>query len=95
VYVRYLPKGVEAGDRRSNFLIIATYSFPDAYSALKKVANGNEIKIPGGGIALVAEGHPKSVHFAFPGVAYQGEVYDPSPKRSLEVATSGTVRPVR
>jgi hypothetical protein len=94
VYVRYLPKGVEAGDKRSNFLIVATYPFPNAYGALKKVANGKEVKIPGGGIALVAEEHLQSVHFAFKGVAYQGEVYDPSPEKSLKVATSGTVRPV-
>ena len=94
VYVRYLPKGVAAGDPHSNFLIIATYPFPDAHGALKAVANGKEVTIPGGGIALVAGGHPQSVHFAFPGVAYQGEVYDPSPEKALEVATSGTLQPV-
>ena len=93
-YVRYLPSGVEAGDKRSSFLIIATYPFPDAYRALKKLAHGKGVKIPGGGIAVVSKGYPQSVHFAFPGIAYQGEVYDPSPEKSLKVATSGTVRPV-
>jgi len=93
-YVRYLPKGVKAGDTRSRFLIVVTYPFLNAYAALKQVAKGNEVKIPGGGIALVDAGYPQSVHFAFPGVDYQGEVYDPSPKKSLAVATSGDIQPI-
>jgi len=95
IYVRYLPPGVKVGDKRSKFLIIATYPFPGAFSALQKVSHGKAVKIPGGGIALVHQTYPKSVHVAFPGVDYQIEVYDPSPKRSLEVATSGKVQPVR
>lgn len=94
VYVRYLPKGVNVGDKRADFLIIATYPFPNAYAALKKAAKGSEVKIPGGGIALVSKTNPKSVYFAFPKAAYQGEVYDPSPKEAFRVATSGTLRPV-
>lgn len=92
-YVRYLPKGSKAGDPR-RFLIIATYPFPKAYNALKRVSAGKEITIPGGGIALVDVNYPQSVHFAFPGVDYQGEVYAPSPKQSLRVATSGDIQPV-
>jgi hypothetical protein len=95
IYVRYLPPGVKVGDKRAKFLIIATYPFPGAFSALQKVSDGEAVKVPGGGIALVHQSYPKSVHLAFPGVDYQIEVYDPSPKRSLEVATSGKVRPVR
>jgi hypothetical protein len=93
-YVRYLPTGVKAGDKRSTFLIIATYPFPKAYAALKKVAGGKAVKIKGGGIAVVAAGYPKSVHVAYPGVPYQIEVYDPSPRISLKTATSGDVQPV-
>jgi hypothetical protein len=59
------------------------------------VANGKAIELPGGGIALVDEGYRQSVHVAFPGVDYQVEVYDPSPRRSLAVTTSGDVGPVR
>ena len=79
IYVRYLPNGVPAGTKSANYLVIATYPFPKAFAALKRTANGSEVKIPGGGIALVSTDYPQSVHFAFPGVAYQGEVYDPSP----------------
>jgi hypothetical protein len=94
VYVRYLPKGVKVGDKRLNFLIIATYPFRNAYDGLKNVANGNDVTIPNGGIALVDGRQPRSVHFAFPGVDYQGEIFDRSPEKALEVATSGTLQPV-
>jgi hypothetical protein len=58
------------------------------------VANGKGIEIPGGGLALVHEGYRKSVHLAYPGVDYQVEVYDPSPRVARRVAVSGKVRPV-
>ena len=46
-------------------------------------------------MALVDESYPNSVHVAYPGVDYQVEVYDPSPARAREVATSGLVQRVR
>jgi hypothetical protein len=95
VFVRYLPRGVKAGDARSSFLIVATYPFPKAFTALKNVAKANALTLPGGGIALVDTGYPKSVHIAFPGLAYQVEVYDPAPARARQVALSGTIKPVR
>ncbi len=95
VYVRYLPPGVEAGDRRADFLIIVTYPFKGAFDSLKAVADDRGQSVPGGGLALVHDGYPQSVHLAYPGVNYQIEVYDPSPRRSLAVALSGDVRPVR
>jgi hypothetical protein len=94
VYIRYLPQGVAAGNKRVAFLIIVTYPLPNAYDALKNVAKGSEVEIPGGGIAVVSPGYPQSVHFAFPGVSYQGEVFDPSPAKALAVATSGDIQQV-
>ena len=94
VYVRYLPKGVKAGAPGAKYLIVVTYPFPNAFNALKVVAKGAEVRIPGGGIALVDTAYPKSVHFAFPNVAYEGEVFDPSPAKSLRVATSTALHPV-
>jgi len=94
VYIRYLPRGVEPGEK-ADLLIVATYPFSKAYDGLKEIAKGREITLPGGGIALVDEKYPKSVHLAFRGVNYQVEVYDPSPERALEVASSGDVAPVR
>jgi hypothetical protein len=96
VFVRYLPRGVKAGAPGAHYLIIATYPFPNALRALKAVSlRGAQRALPGGGIAVVDQAYPKSVHIAYPNVDYQVEVYDPSPKVALQVATSGKVRPVR
>jgi len=95
IYIRYLPAGVKAGAPGANYLIVATYPYPNALNALKAVAHGAQISVAGGGIALVDKTHSTSVHVAFPGVAYQVEVYDPSPAVSRSVAVSGQVLPVR
>src|SRR5205085_7031602 len=49
-YVRYLPHGVQAGDPRPKFLVVATYPFPGAYRALKKYAKGKAVAGPHGSI---------------------------------------------
>jgi hypothetical protein len=95
IYVRYLPPGVKAGAHGARYLIVATYPYVNALGGLRSVAGGKQIALPGGGIAVVDAGYPKSVHLAYPGVAYQVEVYDPSPAAALGIASSGGVRPVR
>jgi hypothetical protein len=94
VYVRYLPPRVRVGDPRGAFLIVVTYPYANALLAIKRVENGKGIRVPGGGLALVHQGYPKSVHMAYPRVNYQIEVYDASPRVARRVATSGQVRPV-
>lgn len=94
VYVRYLPPGVKIEDKRPDFLIIGTYPFTNTYQVLRREAHGREVDLADGGIAVVDQAYPKSVHLSWPGVDFQVEVYDPSPQRSLEIARSGAVRPV-
>jgi hypothetical protein len=96
VYVRYLPTGVDVGDRRARYLIVATYPYRNAFSALKAVAAGDGLAVRGGGLAVPDPTYPKSVHLAFRNVAgFQIEVYDPSPARARRLALSGRVGPVR
>ena len=95
VYVRYLSPGVKAGDKRAVFLIVATYPFKNAYAVLKRLAHGNGVSLPGGGLAVVQDNYPKSVHVAFPGVDYQIEVFDQSPAVAKQTALSGSIAPVR
>lgn len=92
VFIRYLPPGVKVGVRKP-FLTIATYPYPNALSALKALAKsqGGEIKVGGGGIALVDQAYPKSVHLAYPGSNFQVEVFSPSPAVSRQVVVSGQV----
>ncbi len=95
VFVRYLPKGVNVGDPKAEYLTVATYPFPDAFAALKRTANGAAtIKLPNGGIALVDGQYPQSIHLAYPGEDFQIEVFDPSPSNALQVVTSGEIAPV-
>jgi hypothetical protein len=94
VFVRYLPAGVRVGAKGGNYLIVATYPFPNAFNGLKAVSHGRAIAIQGNGIALVDQTYPKSVHVAFSGINYQVEVYDPNPPRARKVATSGDIQPV-
>jgi hypothetical protein len=94
IFIRYLPPGAQVGSKQAIYLIVATYPFRNALQALKDLTNRRQLAIPGGGIAIVDQSHPESVHLAYPGVDNQIEVYDPSPARSLRLARSGDVRPV-
>jgi hypothetical protein len=96
-YVRYLTGGAEAGDPNPEFLTIGTYEFKDATKALKEQAkkpNGVLASAPGGGVVYFNTGHPQSVYLAYPGEEVQIEVYDPNPKRSLGLVSSGLIVPV-
>lgn len=93
-YIRYLPKGAKAGAPGGDFTVVVTYPFNNSYDVLKSVSGNDVIKVPGGGIAAVAGGYPKSVRVSFPGMNYQIEVYSPSPARSIALALSGNVKPV-
>ena len=96
VFVRYLPSGVAPGAKRP-YLTVATYPFPGAFAAVRRTAARNPtgtIRLPGGGLAVVDAGYPKSIHIAYPGVPYQVEVFDPSPARARAIVSSGQVRAV-
>ena len=95
IFVRYLPAGVKVGAVEPHYLIVATYPFRHALNVLRIAAGKRGVPIPGNGLALVHDQYPQSVHIAFPNTDYQVEVYDPSPARSLAVARSGNVTPVK
>jgi hypothetical protein len=95
IFVRYLPKGVRVGDPRASFLAIGTYPYPGALKALQTIAKGKGTALQGGGLAVTTAGHPGNFHIAYPGLAYQIEVYDPVPGRAHTLALSGRVKPVR
>lgn len=95
IYVRYLPKGVRIGDPRAAFRVVATYPYPGALAALSGLAGTKGVKLKGGGLALPSAGYAKSVHIAYPGVAYEIEVFDPVPGEARAIAVSGQVQPIR
>jgi hypothetical protein len=93
IYVRYLPSGVAVGAAKP-YLTVATYPFPGAYAAISKQAAAKgaiTAKLARGGVALLDNGYPQSVHIAYPGLDYQVEVYDPTPNRAMQLASAGEV----
>jgi hypothetical protein len=97
VYVRYLPRGVPAGDRRPDYTTIGTYPQPGALKDLRRLARQPEaetFRLADGGIAVYGRDRPSSIYLAFPGQDVQVEVYDPSPSKARRIARSGRVQPV-
>jgi hypothetical protein len=97
VFIRYLPAGVPVGVPKSNYLIVATYPFPNALAAIRRVAAGAKYgvtRLPGGGLAVVDGQYPKSIHLAFPGSNFQVEVYDPLPSTTHTIVASHKIVPV-
>ena len=95
VYIRYLPRGTPVGDRRANYLTVATYPFPNAFKAVKRAEVGAKtIALAGGGVAVVDGAYPKSIHLAYPGVNYQVEVYDPSSRAVRKLVAADAIAPV-
>ena len=94
VFVRYLPRGVGAGDSQA-LLTVATYAVPDAFRITSQANPGTDVvRLSGGGVAALSESSPTSAYVAFPGVEYQIEIYDPDPAVVRDLATSGAVQPV-
>jgi hypothetical protein len=97
VYLRYLPRGVRAGDPRPAFLTVATYALANGYQRVRAAAarpGANVRRLTGGGLMVVNPRRPSSVYLGYPGGRYQVEVYDPSPKRARDLVQSGRVSPV-
>jgi hypothetical protein len=97
VYVRYLPKGTRIGDPKPAYLTVGTYPQAQAFATLK--ANAKKQGVPtialrGGGLAFADKNRPTSVYVAYPGSAYQIEVYHPSADRARALVESGRIVPV-
>jgi hypothetical protein len=97
VYIRYLPPGVKAGDKRPDFLTVGTYPTPNAFAGVQKAAKrkGEIVRKAGnGGLAVAAPQRPQSVYFASPGSDLLVEVYEPLPAKALHTVVSGEVTPI-
>jgi hypothetical protein len=96
-YVRYLPKGVTVGTRKT-FLTIATYPMKNAFAVTTRSPKGPNtvtVRAPRGGIGVFTKQYPRNIYFAYPGVNAQVEVYDPSPVVPRQLVVGGRVVPIR
>ena len=97
VYLRYLPPAAQPGDPRVTFLTVGTYPVSDAQGAVRRAASQAGVavgRVASGGIVLLNPSSEGSVYLAYPDSDLEGEVYDPTPGRALELIRSGAVRPV-
>jgi hypothetical protein len=97
VYVRYLPQGVEVGDRSPRYLTVGTYPQANAYQAVRAAAKEPETvtrRASGGALIVYDRRRPRSVYFTFREAPFQVEVFDPDPDRARELVYSGRIQPV-
>ncbi len=98
VYVRYLPRGTAAGDRRAEFLTVGTYPGDHAYKNLKKVSTGPAVHsnlLDDGRLLVAPKRLPRSVYLAYPNGQYQVEVYDSSAGEARRLALNGLITQIR
>ena len=89
-YVRYLPNGEGVNDLSAKYRVIGTYDEKDAYTAT--LAAGNEANAvsfttPEGSVVHYNKSAQSNVYVAFQGKNYQIEVFDPSSKTAIALAT--------
>lgn len=95
--VRYVNSGGESGGGPGNVTTIGSYPLPDPSRSLEEFAARPDaiVRKGAGGIeAVSSEERPTSVYFVDPGNVVQVEVYDPSPRRAMDLVLSGDIQPV-
>jgi len=97
-YVRYLPKGVAAGDPRPIFLTVGTYPRPNAFATVQQAAKQNPrsaVNLPAGGLAVPSPRSAKSVYLSYPKSPVLVEIFSTNPARSLSLARQRAIVPVQ
>jgi hypothetical protein len=96
VFVRYLPSRKDVGTD-DPYLTVGTYPLANAYrTTIREAAKARAklLRFPSGAVAFVAR-PATSVYVAFPGFAYQVEVFDPARGRALAYVNGGELQPIR
>jgi hypothetical protein len=96
VFIRYLPPGVPLGTK-AEYTTVATYPFPQALAAIRRVARGNkahQIKLGQGGLAVIDRQYPRSIHLAYPRSDLQIEVFSSSPAQVRRLVASQKIVPI-
>ncbi len=97
VQVVYLAEGAKAGEGSVKSLTIGSYPLPDPTAALDGFTKRPKAVVfhaSDGRKVVTSKKTPTSVYFASPDNKVQVEVYDPSPKRAMNLARSGRICPV-
>ncbi len=97
VQVRYVPEGSAAGETAEDTLTVGSYPLADPQKSLEGFAKrpeSTEISGKDGQELVISSEAPTSVYFVPSGNEVQVEVYAPTAKRALTLASSGQVEQV-
>lgn len=98
-YVRYLPNGQGIEDTKPNFVVIATYTTTDAFTATQaagNTTNGMTFVNTEGAAVYYNKDTPTNVYVAYPNLNYQIEVFHPIATTALEIASkAGALRVIK
>jgi hypothetical protein len=99
VYVRYLPNGEGLTDTKANYVVIATYVTPDAFTATQAAGNqtnGVTFLNTQGAAVFYSKDAPTNIYVAYPSIDIQVEVFSPIAKTALDIASKqGALRLVK
>ena len=91
-YVRYLPNGDGLTDTKPNYVVIATYTTTNAFSATQAAgnqSNGVTFVNTEGAAVFYNKDTPTNVYVAYPNLNYQIEVFDPIAATALDIDSEG------
>ena len=98
-YVRYLPNGQGIEDTKPNYVVIATYTTTDAFTATQaagNTTNGVTFVNTEGAAVYYNKDTPTNVYVAYPNLNFQIEVFDPIASTALEIASkAGALRVIK
>ena len=92
--VRYIPKDGDPNNQEAVYRVMGTYPIKGAFDVTTKAGQAENSALltnSDGSIVVYNKSKTTNVYVAFPGVDVQIEIYDPTPGKALEIATSGRV----
>jgi hypothetical protein len=96
-YVRYLTGSAKAGAPGANYIVIATYLQPNAYTRVKRTAERQHLfvaQLRNSAIAVTRPDRPQNINVVYPGRPYQVEVYTPKPAETRRLVFGDAIQAV-
>lgn len=92
--VRYIPTDGDPQAQGAVYRVLGSYPIKDAFNVTKKAGEGADSVLltnSDGSIVVYNKNKTTNVYIAFPKVDVQIEIFDPTPGKALELATSGRI----
>lgn len=92
--VRYIPTDGDPQAQGAVYRVLGSYPIKDAFNVTKKAGEAADSVLltnSDGSIVVYNKNKTTNVYIAFPKVDVQIEIFDPTPGKALELATSGRI----